>query len=211
MTDPNQPYSPLPTDDQPGDHASAHDSDHVDDSERLDDQLERMSDEQFRRQMTQASILLSGGNGKDAIPLLERCHALHPDDVGVLINLGGAFILIDRHQRAVPYLERASEIAPHDPAVWSNLAAAYLGKLVTSTGTRQEKALAAYNRVIALDAAYPNVHYNMGLIYVDRREWVAAYEAFTRAIETNPHDKDARLMRERVEEVRRRPADPTLN
>jgi len=203
MTDPIQPYSPA----SGGGDGSQPDEER----QRLQDELERMSEEQVRRQMTQASILLSGGNGTDAIPLLERCHALHPDDVSVLLNLGGAFILADRHQHAIPFLERASEIAPRDPAVWSNLAAAYLGKIVTSTGARQEKALAAYSRVVELDAAYPNVHYNMGLIYVDRREWAAAHEAFTRALQTNPHDRDARMMRERVEEIRRRPADPTLN
>lgn len=177
-----------------------------DDSERLKAHLQQMSEEQFRRQMRQAAILLSGGNGNDAIPLLERCLALHPDDVNVLLNLGGAYILAGRHRQAVPLLERAAELAPDDPGVWSNLAAAYLGRLLTSTRDRQEKALAAYRRVIELDAAYPNVHYNMGLIYVDRRDWDAAYEAFTRAIETNPHDEDAHAMRRRVDDQRGRPS-----
>ncbi|GAB4421169.1 MAG: hypothetical protein Kow00106_17970 [Anaerolineae bacterium] len=180
----------------------------ADESERLNAHLQQLSEEQFRRQMRQAAILLSSGNGADAIPLLERCFALRPDDIDVLVNLGGAYILAGQHRRAVPILERASELAPHEPAVWSNLAAAYLGKLITSTRDRQEKALAAYRRVIELDAAYPNVHYNMGLIYVDRREWDAAYEAFTRAIETNPHDEDAHTMRRRVDDLRSRPAQP---
>jgi len=61
--------------------------------------------------------------------------------------------------------------------------------------------------VIEIDAAYPNVHYNMGLIYVDRRDWDAAYDAFSRALEANPHDQDAFNMRRRVEEIRSRPPD----
>ena len=182
-----------------------------DDSERLQAQLRRMSEEQFRRQMRQAANLLSGGNARDAIPLLERCYDLYPDDVNVLTNLGGAFILAGKHQRAVPLLEKATQIAPDNPNVWSNLAAAYLGKLVTSTRAKQERALEAYRRVIEIDAAYPNVHYNMGLIYVDRRDWDSAYDAFTRAIKSNPHDDDAKKMRRRVLEIRSRPADPSLN
>jgi tetratricopeptide (TPR) repeat protein len=206
MTDTKKPQPHNSSLDGRGDHHYHHD-----DSSRLRKKLEKMSEEQFRRQMRQASILLSGGNAKDAIPLLERCHELHPEDVNVLTNLGGAYILNGHHRYAVPVLERACELAPTNPNVWSNLAAAYLGKLVTSTRAKQEQALAAYQRVIEIDRAYPNVHYNMGLIYVDRREWDAAHAAFSLALETNPYDKDAQTMLRQVEDVRNRPNDPTMN
>jgi tetratricopeptide (TPR) repeat protein len=188
-----------------------HSSQPHDDEERLKAHLHQMAEEQFRRQMRQASMLLSAGNAKAAIPLLERCFDLHPDDVHLLMNLGGAYILTGKHPRAVPVLERAAELAPDNPNVWTNLAAAYLGILVTSTHTRQENALAAYQRVIELDAAYPNVHYNMGLIYIDRRDWQAAYDSFTRALEVNPHDEDAQAMRRRTEEILNSPPDPRKN
>ena len=181
------------------------------DSTRLDQQLEKLSEEQFRRQMQQAAILLSGGNAKGAIPLLERCYDLHPEDVNVLTNLGGAYILDGRHRHAVPVLEKASALMPDNPNVWSNLAAAYLGKLVTSSRAKQDQALTAYKRVVEIDSAYPNVHYNMGLIYVDRRDWDAAQVAFMRALEMNPHDKDAQNMLRQVEDVQNRPGDPEMN
>ncbi len=184
---------------------------HDGDTERLEHALEKLSEEQFRRQMREASNLLSSGNAQEAIPLLEQCYELHPEDVNVLTNLGGAYILTGHHRYAVPVLEKASELAPQNPNVWSNLAAAYLGKLVTSTRSKQDQALAAYQRVIEIDMAYPNVHYNMGLIYVDRRDWNAAHVAFSRALEVNPHDKDAHTMRRQVEDVQNRPTDPGLN
>ncbi|NLF77643.1 MAG: tetratricopeptide repeat protein [Chloroflexi bacterium] len=176
-----------------------------DDSQRLHDHLERLSEEQFQRQMREAALLLERGKGKSALPLLERCYALRPDDIDVLTNLGGAHILAGQHRHAIPYLERATELSPQNPAVWSNLAAAYLGKLVTATQERQQRAMAAYYRVIELDPAYPSVHYNLGLIHIDRREWDEAAEAFTQAIATNPFDNDARLMLRRVEEIRSQP------
>jgi tetratricopeptide (TPR) repeat protein len=179
-----------------------------DDAERLQARLREMSEEQFQRQMRRAAVLLSAGNGRDAIPLLERCYTLRPKDVDVLTNLGGAYILAGTHQRAIPLLEKATELAPDNPSVWSNLAAAYLGRLITSTRARQDKALAAYRRVIEIDPAYPNVYYNMALIFVDRRDWDAAYEAFTRALEVDPSDKDAQAMRNRVEKIRSTP--PTI-
>ncbi len=178
-----------------------------DEDEQLQAHMQRMADEQFRRQMRQAAILLSQGHGAEAIPLLERCLELRPDDPNVLSNLGSAYILAGRHRHAVPHLERATAIEPQNPSFWANLAAAYLGKLITSTRAKQDRALEAYRRALELDAAYPNAHYNMGLIYIDRKDWDAAHEAFTRALETNPHDEDARRLRARVEELRDRPSE----
>lgn len=188
-----------------------HDGADHDERDALNRRLHQMSQEQFQRQMTQATQLLTLGKGKEAIPLLERCFNFRPDDVDVLTNLGGAYVLAERHKHAVPVLERATELAPENPAVWSNLAAAYLGKLVTATGERQRRALNAYQRVIEIDPAYPNVHYHMGLIYIDRRQWDDAHAAFTRALQTNPNDDDARTMRERVQEIRNQPPTPQNN
>jgi tetratricopeptide (TPR) repeat protein len=184
---------------------------HDDDSARLEQHLRQQSKAQFQRQMQEATALLSAGKGREAIPLLERCQKLYPDDVNLLINLGGAYILAGRHCLAIPPLEQASQIEPENPAIWSNLAAAHLGKLVTATREQQAKALADYRRVIEIDYAYPNVHYNMGLIHIDRREWDKAFDAFTRAIETDPHDADARVMRNRVDEIRRNPPPTPLD
>ncbi|MBN1679936.1 MAG: tetratricopeptide repeat protein [Anaerolineae bacterium] len=185
--------------------------DHRDDKKHGQVQHEPLTEDEFRQHMHRAAVLLSHGKGREAIPLLERCFRLRPEDENVLINLGGAYILAEKHKQAVPYLEKAVEIDPDNPAVWSNLAAAYLGKLVTASRNRQNRALAAYARVIELDAGYPNVHYNMGLIYIDQRDWDAAHTAFSRAIETNPHDKDAHAMLNRLNEIRSRPPDVRMN
>lgn len=193
-----------PTD--PRQHSAGHDE-----REALNRRLQQMSEEQFQRQMTQATHLLTEGKGKAAIPLLERCFGFRPDDIDVLTNLGGAYVIAGRHKQAIPILERATELAPENAAVWSNLAAAYLGKLVTATGDRQQRALAAYRRVIEIDPAYPNVHYHIGLIHIDRREWDEAHAAFSRALQANPYDNDARTLRDRVEMLRNQPPTPLNN
>jgi len=186
-------------------------TDPIHDPEEHEAESDKQTEEQFRRQMSQAAYLLAHGNGEDAIILLERCFAIHPDDVDLLTNLGGAYILAGHHRYAIPVLERASELDPGNPAIWSNLAAAYLGKLVISNREGQDRALSAYRRVIEIEPDYPNVHYNMGLIFIDRREWDEAYDAFTRAIKANPHDTDAHAMRARVDEIRNRPSSPEAN
>jgi tetratricopeptide (TPR) repeat protein len=172
-----------------------------DDSERLNAHMQELAEKQFSRDMRQAAQILSRGNGHDAIPLLERCYGQRPHDVNVLTNLGGAYILAGKHKHAVPVLEHATELVSDNPAIWTNLAAAYLGKLVTASKDQRKRALAAYQRVLELDPAYPNVHYNMGLIYIDQRSWEQAEAAFTDALRVNPHDKDAHMMRQRVTEI----------
>jgi tetratricopeptide (TPR) repeat protein len=180
-----------------------------DESERP--HLQQQSEEQYLRLMREASSLLSQGKAKEALVILERCETLYPDNLSVLLNLGGAYILAGQHRRAVPVLEKATGLAPDNPSLWSNLAAAYLGRLISSNRAGQDKALEAYQRVVELDEAYPSVHYNIGLIYVDRRDWEAAFVAFTRAIETNPNDQDAWNMRKKVDLVRRQPPGPSAN
>ncbi len=170
-----------------------------------------LPDEQYLGMMREASGLLAQGRAKEALVILERCVTLYPDDLNVLLNLGGAYILAGQHRHAVPVLEKATGLAPDNPSLWSNLAAAYLGHLASSSLAGQAKALEAYQRVIELDEAYPSVHYNVGLIYIDRRDWEAAFVAFTRAIETNPADKDAWNMRKRVDLIRRQPPRPSAN
>jgi len=182
-----------------------------DDSQRLDAHLRKKAEDQFQRQMNQASYLLTRGDGKGALPLLERCRALFPDDVDVLSNLGGAHILAGEFEAAVTVLERAAELAPRNPAVWSNRAAAYLGKLYTANRERQDRALDAYRRVVEIEPHYPNVHYHMGLIHVERREWQDAHGAFSMALESNPNDEDARRMLARVTLVLNAPPNPENN
>ncbi len=158
-----------------------------------------MADEQYYRQMRQASALLERGDGKGAVPILERLHELHPDDVDVALNLGAAYILSKKYRRAIPVLEAASEVAAHNPMVWSNLAAAYLGTLPISTREQQDKAIAAYRRTLELDACYPNAHYHLGLIYEDRGDWENARQMFEAALRGNPADKDAGVLLAKAE------------
>jgi Tfp pilus assembly protein PilF len=77
--------------------------------------------------------------------------------------------------------------------VWVNLGAAYLGNPVLASDKQQLRAIDAFETALQLDPASPNVHYNLGLIYVDRAEPDLAVAAFRQAADVNPADADARL------------------
>ena len=66
------------------------------------------------------------------------------------------------------------------------------GNPVLATEEQQTQAIRAFETALDLDPAAHSVHYNLGLIFVDRKEHDLALAAFRRAIQLNPFDRDAR-------------------
>lgn len=180
------------------------------DEERYEEVMRRMDREQFVRQMKEAAAHLQAGDGVAAVPILERLAELYPDDVDVAINLGGAYILSKQWGRAIEILELVTQYHPTNAAIWSNLAAAYLGTLQISTREKQDRAIAAYRRVVEIDPYYPNAHYNMGLIFEDRGEWAEARAMFAQALKVNPMDRDARTLLKKAERALQSKPGPGL-
>jgi tetratricopeptide (TPR) repeat protein len=148
-----------------------------------------------RKEQFQESLrLLHQGRASDAETILQALYESNPDDAEVALNLGGAYILQQRHQEALPILERAVHHAPENENVWVNLAAARLGPLETSDEAQQNHAIQAYEQALAANPNAANVHYMLGLIYRSRQDNMHAAAHFTRALEQNPGDNDARRM-----------------
>ena len=145
-----------------------------------------------RRLVGEGARLLAAKRPGEAIVKLTEAWELDPQNVAVAINLGGAYILQGKHERAIPVLEKAARLEPENVMVWSNLAAAYLGQLPLATPERQQRAIEAYERALALDERAPHIHYNLGLIYLEKDEPLRAEAHFRSALETDPNDRDAR-------------------
>ncbi len=105
-----------------------------------------------------------------------------------------------RHKKAIPLLEAARDAEPGNAMVWINLGAAYLGNPVLATDEQQTRAIEAFEKALELNPVAPSVHYNLGLIYIDRKEPDLALAAFRQAVQTDPMDRDARLWIRRLEE-----------
>ena len=168
------------------------------------------NDETSRKQaydlLKEGVRLIRAGRYGEAIEKLEEAHRLLPDDPDIMITLGGALIMAGKWNRAERFLQQAVEAHPENPRLWLNLAAAILGRLELSPRDRQDRAIEAYEKAIALDPVAPSAHYNVGLIYAERKDWDQAIRWFEDAVRANPADKDARwwlarAKKARVEEV----------
>jgi tetratricopeptide (TPR) repeat protein len=151
-----------------------------------------------RRLLNRGARLLEEGRAEEAIPYLERANELNAEDAAVLINLGGAYVMAGRHREAVPFLEKARDIEPDNAMIWINLGAAYLGNPVIATEEQQMRAIEAFQSALELNPGAPNVHYNLGLVFIDRDEAELAIAAFRQALQTNPFDNDARRWLQRL-------------
>lgn len=157
-------------------------------------------DPSFRRILNESARLLQQNRPGDALVLLEPLYRKEPTQADIAVNLGGAYILQRKWNRAVQVLSKAAEANPDHVMLWVNLAAAELGNLETAGPKQQRRAIAAYERALALDARTPNVHYHLGLIYKERGEWARATEYFEQALAVAPHDRDARYWLNRLKE-----------
>ena len=149
-------------------------------------------DLQFDALFRRGSELLHRGKVNDAVTVLQKAHELQPEHFDAALNLSGAYILTKKFKQAAALLDKLREQAPNNAMVWTNLGAAYLGNPVLAREEEQLQAIAAFEQALAIDPVAPNVAYNIGLIYRDRREYDMAIAWFKRALQANPNDKDAR-------------------
>lgn len=159
--------------------------------------------EEFHRALAEGAWLLRQNQPQEAMERLLPLWEMAPTNPDVAINLGGAYILQAKWNKAVRVLSRAAELHPDNAMIWINLGAAHLGRLELSGPQQQERAIRAYERALAIDPQAPNVHYHLGLIHKDRGDIDQALAAFEQALAANPADTDARywiawLERQRV-------------
>lgn len=153
----------------------------------------------FRSLFEHGTGLLQQGFLRDGMQLLEQAHALRPEDNDAALNLASAYILNKHFARAVPILEALSEREPDNPNVWTNIGAAYLGNPILSDAPMQRRAIRAFERALAIDPQARGVAYNIGLVYYRYlKDEAKAIQWMKRALETNPNDRDARLVLNRL-------------
>lgn len=164
-------------------------------------QLPPLDDASFREALNQSAQLLQSNRAEEAFDLLSQLHEQRPDDPEVTVNLGGALIMRAKWRQAARLLEPATRRHPDHVMLWINLAAAQLGHLELAGPQQQRRAIASYERALALDPKAPNVHYHLGLIHKEQGKLPEAIGYFRQALAVNPGDRDAARWIQRLEQI----------
>ncbi len=154
--------------------------------------------QEFARYFMTGTQLLHQGKAEKAIRPLEQAHDLDLAHVDTAINLSGAYILRKNFRKAVSLLEPFTKSDANHLMIWTNLGAAYLGNPVLAKDGDQLKAIHAFKMALEINPIAPNAAYNIGLIYYQRKEPANAAIYFQKAIQADPHDRDARSLYDKM-------------
>ncbi len=156
---------------------------------------------EFQRTLYDSARLLGQNRPGEAVslllPLFQQA-STHPD---VAINLGGAYILQRKWDKAVRVLKAAAETHPHNAMLWMNLGAAQLGRLELSGPKQQVEAIVSFERALEADPFTANAHYQLGLILKDQGDLPGAASYFAQALKVQPADRDARYWLDRITKI----------
>jgi len=106
------------------------------------------------------------------IPILERAVEREPENYFYLYYLGKSYIASGDKAKAKKYLEESLKYSRNFPGV--HLETLFLlGNLAIEEG-KLNLGVKYYNQVIAADPHYPDVHFIMGVIHLDRKQYDTA-------------------------------------
>ena len=129
----------------------------------------------------------NAGEAERVIALAGRATQADEENEGVLVLLGLAQQATGRHRQAAATFHRLAQMRPGVSAYWNNLAVAcrQAGDLPAS-----EQALLTALSLAPDDA---EVHYNLGLLYMQQQRWILARQTLLDAAQLDPHFIEARL------------------
>lgn len=155
----------------------------------------------------------------EAISALEKALSLDPNHINTLNNLGVVYSLQFKSTEAEALLKRSLAIDPNQPDTWLNLCSAvqdldfreddvvsyarkavelrprssqpytYLGKALLRQGNPQA-ALETIKIALLLDGQNADIHYRLGVCFLELEQIPEAIQAFQQALELNPQHGD---------------------
>lgn len=120
-----------------------------------------------------------------AIKYLEKAHAISPDYLSVLYDLGYFYERLDQYKKSIEYYQRYLDIDPFSENVWYNLGVAYF-KL-----EQYSKAIEAYDYSIAINPDYASAYFNKANTYGSTEEYDKAIETISEFLLIEPENTQA--------------------
>lgn len=127
------------------------------------------------------------GDMAQVIAVAVQAAAAGAADEGVTCWLGLAQQASQRHVEAASTFQRLTELRPGVSAYWNNLGVAC--RLAGDAAAAET----AFQTAKSLAPDDPEVHYNLGLLYIQEKHWLLARETLLDAVERAPQFIEARL------------------
>ncbi|PTD97355.1 O-linked N-acetylglucosamine transferase family protein [Pseudothauera lacus] len=124
--------------------------------------------------------LLVGDRAEEAIPVLQRCIELLPDDAEAHNNLGSMLHKVRRHREAEDCFRRALRLQPGFAAAQRNLA------IVLRDLGRYVEAETQLRELIKRQPEDPLLHSNLGLVFVKQERMPEAEVCYRKALALRP-------------------------
>lgn len=135
-----------------------------------------------------------------ASPLLMKLRA-NPKDVETLTQLGNLYYDHHLYAESTKYYEQSLELAPNNPNVRTDLGTAYW------YSGFPERAVAEYEKSLAVDAKHANTLYNMGIVRLEGlNDSQGALRAFEKLLAANPSPEQRARALELMERARQKKA-----
>jgi tetratricopeptide (TPR) repeat protein len=143
----------------------------------------------------QAVVLNFAGKSEEALRMMEQAMRLNPHyPPFYLADLGWTYRLTGRYTEAVATLQEAISRSPNLMVYHALLPDSYLQQWTSQQNADAktlEQALAAAQRVLALNDAYPLGHVVLGFVYLWQKHYEQALAAMERAIALDPNLADS--------------------
>jgi tetratricopeptide (TPR) repeat protein len=141
----------------------------------------------FAAVLKQATGHAMAGRFSEAIPLLEQLRAQKPEDVGLVIHLGGVYAAAGRLPEAIALLDAVVARHPDSFDAHLNLATAHV------FARALDRAAAHADRAIALRRDSAKAHETRGMILWQSGQVIEATAALEKALDLDPRNQQPRV------------------
>jgi tetratricopeptide (TPR) repeat protein len=128
------------------------------------------------------AVLVQANNPDEAIPYCEQFRALRPGDARATLALAIAYYYSDRYDVALHELQ---SIADHSET--RTAAQLFLGRMAMRDGNLDE-AMDHLQRSIRADPSVIEPYTDLGMVYIDRKEYALAEKTLAHALQMSPND-----------------------
>jgi tetratricopeptide (TPR) repeat protein len=146
----------------------------------------------------QAAALNLAGRPEEAIRMIERAQRLNPRyPFYYLAELGSAYRAAGRYAEAIATLQDLLSRNPDNLFAYFYLAFGYVQQWAFQQGAEAQtlaRALAAAQRTLALNAAFPRGHTILGVVYLWQKQYEPALAEMEQAVALDPQEAWARAV-----------------